>query len=52
MVMMKVCEGLILGITANTVSPTRPREVDAIPDVLTLIPNPTRSTSATHSVTH
>ena len=52
MVMMKVCKGLILGITANTVSPTRPREVDATPDVSTLISNPARLTSATHSVTY
>lgn len=33
-VTMKVCIGFTFGITAKTVSPTKPRDVDATPEVL------------------
>lgn len=36
--MINVWIGLIFGITAKTVSPTRPRDVDAIPDSFTTSP--------------
>lgn len=37
MVTVKVCNGLIFGSTAKTVSPTRPREVESTPESFTAI---------------
>jgi hypothetical protein len=42
MVMANVCIGLIVGKTAKTVSPTRPLEVEAIPESFKLTSIPTR----------
>lgn len=40
----------MLGITAKTVSPIRPREADVKPEELTEMSKPARLTSATHTI--
>lgn len=49
-VMAKVWMGWTFGITAKTVSPTRPLELDATPDSLTGRSNPVFPTTATERV--